>query len=121
MKFHLIVYMLSIAKDLKMFAKNFKSKCKSDFPIYYSELIEKIELSLEMIFDIIYSDKNLKIFEKKKIVLILLEIIRFFFKFKELKSLSKNGIKFYVEKNIYLEEVIETTDMEYLSRLDSVK
>lgn len=121
MKYHLIVYMLSIAKDLKIIANNYKSKYNTNFPVYYSELIEKIELSVEMMYDIMYSDKNVKIFEKKKLVLILLEIIRFFFKFKELKCLSKNGFNFFIEKNIYFEEVVETTDMEYLSKLDIVE
>ncbi len=121
MKFHLIVYLLSIAKDLKLFAKNYKSKSNNKFLIYYSEFIEKIELSVEMMYEIIYSQKNVKIFEKKKYVLILLEIIRFLFKFKELKSLSKNGFNFYIEKNIYLDEVIESTDVEYLSRLDLMR
>ena len=113
--------MLSIAKDLKLFLKNYKSKHKSNFPLYYSELIEKIELSVEMIYEIIYSQKNVKIFEKKKHILILLEIIRFLFKFKELKTLSKQGFNFYVEKNIYLEEVVQTSDIEYISKLDSIK
>ena len=121
MKFHLIVYLISIAKDLKVFSKNHKSKSNNKFLIHYSELIEKIELSVEMIYEIIYTQKNVKIFEKKKFVLILLEIIRFLFKFKELKSLSKIGFNFYVEKNIYLEEVIETTDVEYLTRLESIR
>jgi hypothetical protein len=121
MKFHLLVYLVGIVRDLRSFVKIHKSYGNSNLIIYYSELIEKIQLSVEMMYDLFYSGKNVKIFNKKKYALIFLEIFRTLFRFNELKSLSKNGYDFYIEKNIYLEEIAETNDLDYVSKLEDLK
>jgi hypothetical protein len=122
MKLHLIMYLINIAKDLKVFLKYSKFSKNNKFLVYYSDIIEKIQLSSEMIFEIIYSGKNVKLFDKKKFVMLILELVRMGFRFRELKYLSDLGYNFYIEKNIYLEQLVEVTNKEeFLARLELTK
>lgn len=75
-----------------------------------------------MIYEVIYSDNNndINIFDKKKVVMLLLEFIRVGFRFRELKSLSKLGYNFYIEKNVYLDYIVELPEEEYAKRLENI-
>lgn len=123
MKLHLLMYMINIAQDIKHFVKNYHGTNKSKFLIYSSDIIEKIQLSVEMMFELIYGAKNkdVDLFEKKKFILLILEMVREGFKFRELKGLSELGYDFYMEKNIYLQHVLETSEEDYENRLQMVK
>jgi hypothetical protein len=96
---------------------------KSQFLIYSSDIVEKIQLSVEMIFEIVYGPKNkdVDLFNKKKIFLFILEIVREGLRFRELKSLSNLGYDFYIEKNVYLQNILETTEEDYENKLNMIK
>lgn len=122
MKLHLLMYMVNIAQDIRHFIKNFNITNKSKFVLYSSDIVEKIQLSVEMIIEIVYgSNNNVDIFTKKKYYLLLLEIVREGFKFRELKNLSEFGYQFYVEKSIYHQNVLEESEEDFENKLSSYK
>lgn len=121
MKLHLLMYLVNIATDIRHFIKNYNITNKTKFILYSSDIIEKIQLSVEMIIEMIYGRKDVDLFTKKKYFLLLLEIIREGFKFRELKNLNELGFDFYIEKNVYLQSVLETTEEEYENNLLQIK
>ncbi len=122
MKFHLIMYLANIAKDIKSYYMNSNIKNIKNILPYYSELIEKIELSVEMILEIIYNKKGDNIlFDKKKYIILLLEIIRMVNKLKELHGLSQVKYDFYIEKNIYYEQVLDISEEELNTKLTNTE
>ncbi len=122
MKLHLLMYMVNIAQDIRHFIKNFNVTNKSKFVLYSSDIVEKIQLSVEMIIEILYgSNNNVDMFTKKKYYLLLLEIVREGFKFRELKNLSELGYQFYIEKSIYHQNVLEESEEDFENKLSSYK
>jgi hypothetical protein len=120
MKFHLIMYLANIAKDIKTYYMNSNLKNIKNILPYYSELIEKIELSVEMILEIIFNKKGDDIlFEKKKYIVLLLEITRMLNKLKELHGLNQIKYDFYIEKNIYHEQVLDISEEELNKKLEN--
>jgi len=94
----------------------------SKFLQYNSDVVGKIELSGEMIFEILNNSGDLDIlFDKKKHFVFVLELIRLGFKFKELKYLSDSGFNFYFSKKIYFEHVLKMSDEDYFAKLEEVK
>jgi hypothetical protein len=120
MKFHLIMYLANIAKDIKTYYMNSNIKKLKNILPYYSELIEKIELSVEMIIEIIFNKRGEDIlFEKKKYVILILEIIRMINKVKELYGLNDKKYDFYIEKAIYHDQVLGISEDELNTKLDT--
>jgi hypothetical protein len=116
------MYMVNIAQDIRHFIKNFNVTNKSKFVLYSSDIVEKIQLSVEMIIEILYgSNNNVDMFTKKKYYLLLLEIVREGFKFRELKNLSELGYQFYIEKSIYHQNVLEESEEDFENKLSSYK
>jgi hypothetical protein len=115
------MYFGNILKDIKSFTTNSRIKKDNNILIYNSELIEKIELSLEMIMEIIYTNLGkVELFDKKKFLIIILEVARLFYRLKELMSLDKQGFNFYVQKHIYHEHIAELTEDEIKAKLTEV-
>jgi len=50
-----------------------------------------------------------------------LEIIRESFRLRELKSISELGYNFYIEKNIYLQNVLGKSEEEYNNKLQLIE
>ncbi len=126
MKLHLFLYLMGIIKDFKNVMNNSKvlnNTKYSKFLQYNSDLVGKIELSAEMLFEILdNNNQNYElIFERKKNLILILELIRLCFKFNELKSLSETGFNFYCSKKIYFDQVLNMSDEEYYSKLGEVK
>jgi len=121
MKFHVLLYLVNIAQDVKHFVKNYNSNNKSQFLIYSSDIVEKIQLSVELMYEMIYGNKNINLFEMKKYVIFVLEIIRESFRLRELKSISELGYNFYIEKNIYLQNVLGKSEEEYNNKLQLIE
>jgi hypothetical protein len=118
MKLHLLMYFGNIIKDIKSFTMNSQLKKDNNILIYNSELIEKLELSLEMIMEIIHPDRDENLFEKKKYLLLILEVVRLYFRLRELMGLDKIGFDFYVQKSLYLDQIVEITENEINVKLD---
>jgi hypothetical protein len=113
------MYLGNIIKDIKSFSINSKLKTDNNILTYNSELVEKIELSIEMIVEMIFSKsrQQIELFDRKKYVILALEVGRLFCRMKELMGLDRTGFDFYVQKNIYQEQVIEMTEDEMSTKL----
>ncbi len=121
MKLHLLMYMVNIAQDIRHFIKNYNLTNKSKFILYSSDIVEKIQLSVEMIIEMVYGRREVDLFTRKKYLLLVLEMVREGFKFRELKNLHELGFDFYMEKNVYLHSVLETNEDDYENRLKMIK
>jgi hypothetical protein len=122
MKLHLLMYIVNIAQDLRHFLRNYTLNNRTKFIFYSSDIVEKISLSVEMIMEMVYGKtKEVDLFTRKKFLLLLLEFVRAGFKFRELKSLSNLGYDFYIEKGIYLQNILEMGEEEYERKLETVK
>lgn len=116
MNFYLGVYGLSILKDVKsMFYHyiNSKQQTNSNAYTYISHIAGKIQLTIEMIYDIIYqtTEKSLdlvrdEIFDKKSNIIIMFEGLITLLKLKEFQRLKEIGIHNYIHKSIYYKEVL---------------
>ena len=76
---------------------------------------------MEMIIEMVYGRREVDLFTRKKYLLLVLEIVREGFKFRELKNLHELGFDFYMEKNVYLQSVLETNEDDYENRLKMIK
>ena len=83
--------------------------------IYKSKLISKVELSLELIYDIIFSEK--KVFEKNIFINLIFELIKLGYRFKEYKLLKNIGIPFYVEENIFYSNFLGIDKNQYINNI----
>jgi hypothetical protein len=66
-------------------------------------------------------NKDIDLFSKKKYILLALELLREIFKIRELKNLSEIGLNFYIEKNVYLQNVLELSEEDYENKLSQMK
>jgi len=112
---------LSIINDAKIMFKNITSKNKSTHYIsYISSFIGNIEHTFEMIYELLKLDKT-KLFQKKKVVILMIEIIKFMFKLKELNHLKKEGFNFFVEKNIYFNQFLQRNEEDELGEINLIE
>lgn len=120
MNVHIFLYISSIARDIRLLLRQREIKKKNTNNLFYnSEVVEKIELSVEMLYEVFYPSKcDLGLFEKKKYLVFLLELIRLGFRFKELKVLSSFGYNFYIEKNIYLSQIMGMSDEDFITKME---
>ena len=124
MKVHLFLYLMGIIKDIRNATSNHSilNNKSSKFLNYNSELIGKMELSGEMIYEIFNNGGDLDIlFDKKKLFVFVLELVRLGFKFNELQYLCDSGFNFYFSKKIYFEQVLNMSDEDYFAKLEEVK
>lgn len=121
MNVHIFLYLTNIARDIRLLLKQRELKKKNGL-VFNSEIVEKIELSLEMLYEIFYQKQtDMELFHKKKITIFFFELIRLGYRFKELKALSCLGYNFYVEKNVYLDQIIDMTDDDFTTKLEGVE
>ena len=121
MNINILFYLYDIASDLRRIIRNYKIKKSKNYMSYNSEVVEKIELTMEIIFSLIYTGNERTEYEKKKLSILFLELIKASCKLKELFNLSKIGYNFYVEKKLFMEQVIELTEDEYTKRCEEIK
>ena len=121
MDFNILFYLYDIASDLKRIIRNYKIKKNKNYITYNSEVVEKIELTVEIIFSILFAGKENDEFDKKKLLILFLELVRASCKLKELFNLSKIGYNFYIEKKLFLEQVVEIPEDEYTQRCEATK
>jgi len=84
--------------------------------IYRSKVVSKMELSIELLYNIFFKKKgkkgNINIFYN-----IILELIKAGFKIKEFHSLSKIGIPFYVDEDIFYNEFLGIDKSKYVDSI----
>jgi hypothetical protein len=112
---------VGILNDAKLMFKNFKSNNKNSYYInYISSVIGNIEHTFETVYSLFKIDQT-KFFQNKENIILLIEIIKFFFKLNELKMLKKEGFDFYVEKSIYFSQVLKKNEEEEIEDLDKIE
>jgi len=121
MDFNVLFYLYDIASDLRRIIRNYKIKKNKNHISYNSELVEKIELTVEIIYSILFAGKENDEFDKKKVIILFLEIAKSSCKLKELFNLSKIGYNFYIEKKLFFEHLVEIPEEEYTQRCEATK
>ena len=93
-----------------------KIKSLNKMIIYRSKVVSKMELSIELLYNIFIKEKgkkgNINIFYN-----IILELIKAGFKIKEFHSLSKIGLPFYVDEDIFYNEFLGIDKSKYLDSI----
>ena len=97
--------------------------------IYKSKIVHKIELSIELLYNIFFKNNNKKGLDKNIFFNFVFELIKCGLKIKEMNSLNKIGIPFYVDekifyndflgidKNKYIENIINSNDMNNIDNM----
>ena len=118
----LFLHGVGILNDVKLMFKNFKSNNNknTNYINYISSIIDNIEHTFETVYGLFKMDQN-KFFQNKENLILLIEVIKFFFKINELKMLKKEGFNFYVEKSIYFSQVLKRNEEEEIDDLDKIE
>lgn len=121
MNLYIGLYGWSIFQEIRQTIKQYISikEYPSTIP-YFSNLLSKLQLSLEMIMDIAYSDKSVS-FDKKKYYVLLFEVAIFYSKLKEFYKLSQKNIGFYLSRDIYYSECIMLRENEIADKMKNLR
>lgn len=74
--------------------------------IYKSKIISRIELSIELLYNIFFKSEKNKDLGKNIFFNFIFELIKCGLKIKEMNSLNKIGIPFYIEENLFYNEFL---------------
>jgi hypothetical protein len=74
--------------------------------IYKSKIVHKIELSIELLYNIFFKSEKNKDLGKNIFFNFIFELIKCGLKIKEMNSLNKIGIPFYIEENLFYNEFL---------------
>ena len=74
--------------------------------IYKSKIVHKIELSIELLYNIFFKSEKNKDLGKNIFFNFIFELIKCGLKIKEMYSLNKIGIPFYIEENLFYNEFL---------------
>ena len=97
--------------------------------IYKSKIVHKIELSIELLYNIFFKNNHKKGLDKNIFFNFVFELIKCGLKIKEMNSLNNIGIPFYVDekifyndflgidKNKYIENIINSNDMNNIDNM----
>ena len=97
--------------------------------IYKSKIVHKIELSIELLYNIFFKNNNKKGLDKNIFFNFVFELIKCGLKIKEMNSLNNIGIPFYVDekifyndflgidKNKYIENIINSNDVNNIDNM----
>lgn len=117
MNLYIGLYGFGLIRDIRHMIKHYLITSKSPNSIpYLSQLLSKIQLSVEIAIDIIVKEKD-KSWEIKKYIISLFEILIVFFKFRELQQLKSKDIDFYLSSDLYYSEVLMIDEEKYNSKL----
>ena len=74
--------------------------------IYKSKIVHKIELSIELLYNIFFKSEKNKDLGKNIFFNFIFELIKCGLKIKEMNSLNKIGVPFYIEENLFYNEFL---------------
>ena len=118
-KIQIILQTYKIFKEVKkyIYINNNNNLLKlNKIIIYNSEIITNIQLSIELLFRLYFKLNNSKIKENKILFsLIITELIKIGFKFKEFENLKKLNYNFYIDKKVFYENVLEIDENDLLT------
>ena len=121
MNLYIGLYGFGLIRDIRHMIKHYLITSKSPNSIpYLSQLLSKIQLSIEIAIDIIVKEKE-KSWEIKKYIITLFEVLIVFFKFRELQQLKSKDFDFYLSSDLYYSEVLMIDEDKYNSKLKEHK
>ena len=85
--------------------------------IYKSKIVHKIELSVELLYNIFFKKENNRGLEKNIFFNLIFELVKCGLKIKELNSLKEIGIPFYIEENIFYNEYLGIDKNKYINSI----
>ena len=85
--------------------------------IYKSKIVHKIELSIELLYNIFFKKEHNKGLDKNIFFNFIFELIKCGLKFKELSSLNELGIPFYIEENIFYTDFLGIDKNKYINSI----
>ena len=85
--------------------------------IYKSKIVHKIELSIELLYNIFFKKENNKGLDKNIFFNFIFELIKCGLKFKELNSLNELGIPFYLDENIFYSDFLGIDKYKYINSI----
>ena len=83
--------------------------------IYKSKIVHKIELSIELLYNIFFKDEHNKGLDKNIFFNFVFELIKCGLKIKELNSLNEIGIPFYVDEKIFYNDFLGIDKDKYIN------
>ena len=116
MKLKIFIHTIQIVNEIKKIIKRRKITLSNNYSkivIYYSNFINKFELSLEIIYQLFLKDKEIDIY----FPLFICELIKLGFKFKEFNNLRNLGYEFYIDEKIFYENILELNEDEYIDKI----
>lgn len=119
-QFAFLVYHL--AKDVKKGYVFNKKNIPSNkgLMIYNSELIKNMQVSIEMFYKFFISNNIISLNDNKKnFMLIILELIKSGFKFKEFLNFNNIGYPFYINKSVFYDKILEVSEEDYFNYLNN--
>ena len=85
--------------------------------IYKSKIVHKIELSIELLYNIFFKNNNKKGLDKNIFFNFVFELIKCGLKIKEMNSLNKIGIPFYVDEKIFYNDFLGIDKNKYIDNI----
>lgn len=113
MKLQLCLFAFKTIQDAKKYsAYNRSSIMLNQKAIAYnSDIIGKAQLSIELLYEYLGWNNKLQYFP-----IILLEAIKAGFKFKELISFNRIGYRFYIDKSVFYDKILEVSEKDHISK-----
>jgi len=85
--------------------------------IYKSKIVHKIELSIELLYNIFFKNNKKKGLDKNIFFNFVFELIKCGLKIKEMNSLNKIGIPFYVDEKIFYNDFLGIDKNKYIDNI----
>ena len=116
MKLKKFIHTIQIVNEIRKIIKRRKISSSNNYSkivIYYSNFINKFELSLQIIYELFSKDKEIDIY----FPLFICELIKLGFKFKEFNTIRNLGYEFYIDEKIFYENILELNEDEYMDKI----
>ena len=122
MKIQFAFLVFHLAKDVKKCYCYNKKNISSNkgLMIYNSELVQNMQVSVEMFYKFFISNKIISKDDNKTIfMLLILELIKSGFKFKEFFNFNNIGYPFYINKSVFYDKILEVSEEDYFNYLSN--
>lgn len=122
MKIQFAFLVFHLAKDVKKCYCYNKKNISSNkgLMIYNSEFVQNMQVSVEMFYKFFISNKIIcKNNNKTLFMLLILELIKSGFKFKEFFNFNNIGYPFYINKSVFYDKILEVSEEDYFNYLSN--
>lgn len=122
MKIQFAFLVFHLAKDVKKCYCYNKKNISSNkgLMIYNSELVQNMQVSVEMFYKFFISNKIISKNDNKTLFMLLIfELIKSGFKFKEFFNFNNIGYPFYINKSVFYDKILEVSEEDYFNYLSN--